>query len=79
MAQEKGGLNCVHFSQNWRVVRHAAKPLLSKEIPCRRRTGFSSRNSLSDLAALNVLAILALDGLHLVLEAQFQLLKPDFF
>jgi hypothetical protein len=35
--------------------------------------------NLSYLAPGNVLPILALDGLHLVLEPELQLLQPDFF
>jgi hypothetical protein len=31
------------------------------------------------LAVREVLTVLALDGLHLVFQAQFKLLKPDFF
>jgi hypothetical protein len=34
---------------------------------------------LSYLAALHVLAILPLNELHLILQAEFQLLKSDFF
>src|SRR5258708_12429125 len=34
---------------------------------------------LSDLTALHVLAILPLDGLHLVLQTQLQFFQPDFF
>src|SRR5438132_8084754 len=36
-------------------------------------------NFLGDLAVFDVVSILLLDGLHLVLEPQFQLLQSDFF
>jgi hypothetical protein len=41
--------------------------------------GVQLDKDLSDLAVLDGITILPLDGFHLILQAQFQLLQPDFF
>src|SRR5438094_1447579 len=80
IVQASAGRRGPHLLFSVNAIKKALTSALLRTLWERRRVGDALfHQELGDLVLLCLLPVLPLNGLHLVLETQFQLLQPYFF